>query len=685
MGAQVPYPLTVSRVAHRLIGGLAVTLILLCAPAIGATDDPAARLASTLPRAATDCTEDRAREVAAAADTLEQWAAERTWKVDPDTPEKLVAAIADLVRAKRAVDSGLDSVIELRTSFVEQVEGPARREMLRQYLRITSQLVDLSGRLRYLLYDAIDNATYELSPYPEQVDRLIELLHKNRMGIGAEVMSYVLFDPAPESGFEPFSLDVKRRVLELFAAVRQIDLIEPLSRFVRQQDAPAQLVVRAAEIIRQIGLPQDPRPGKPHPVNPRKPLITAKELRTILAEINASDLDDGLTARHDELLSWLDARIKRGIVGDELPVGRFSVRAGDWLLMRNPSPYNCFTDISPGLFTHVGIVTVEENENGFRRFVVVDLLERGQHVPAINVEAYLRETLNYFFVRHKDEAVGRKMAEVANSLIGNEFHFDLNFRTDRVTALKGQPLNGRMINTYCAGILILCAQETDLPHEEFFPIPENRAGGHCPENLAKMGLSIGDHFVSPTGPLFSPNLRIVGRREPMYSPAREVKEAVYDYFAESMVERRLTLSPNATQALREKLASLSKYNPWLASMLAKANDVSEHMDLEAAAKAAAVVETLDEIAQRFADEFFDARQAVRARPPEELATSGATPEQIERLRMYRNRHRELLERWTAGDLTPRQLRIALVEHYKKAGQRELDDRFFRSTTDGQQD
>ena len=66
------------------------------------------------------------------------------------------------------------------------------------------------------------------------------------------------------------------------------------------------------------------------------------------------------------------------------------------------------------------------------------------------------------------------------------------------------------------------------------------------------------------------------------------------------------------QALREKLAGLSKYNPWLAQALAKANNVSEHLDLESAAKAAAVIETLDEIADEGLHGYEAARLAMFA-------------------------------------------------------------------------
>ena len=125
---------------------------------------------------------------------------------------------------------------------------------------------------------------------------------------------------------------------------------------------------------------------------------------------------------------------------------------------------------------------------------------------------------------------------------------------------------------------------------------ETTATGHTKENLAKLGLSLGEGFVSPTGALFSPKLEIVGRSEPMYDPGREVEEAIFDHFAVDMDQKILQPSPDAFQAIRLKVAEASKNNPLLAKALAASAGVSDEMDLVSAAKAAAVVETLDEIA-----------------------------------------------------------------------------------------
>jgi hypothetical protein len=263
------------------------------------------------------------------------------------------------------------------------------------------------------------------------------------------------------------------------------------------------------------------------------------------------------------------------------------------------------------------------------------------------------------------------MAGTAAEIIGNETQFDLTFQNEHVRELKGKPLKGELIHTYCAGLLHLCAQETSSPLSEFFPLIEGPPGGHCQENLKKLGMSIGDDFVSPTGALLSPKLEIVGRREPMYEPGREVKEQIYDHFADRLINKELQPSPDATQALREKLAGLAKFNPWLAQALAKANNVSEHLDLEAAAKAAAVIETLDEIADGQLRNFDLARAVMNSRDESRL-----TPQQRTAAPAFRKTHAALYQKFATGAITPRDARVALVKYYADEGKQKLDERFF---------
>jgi hypothetical protein len=261
-------------------------------------------------------------------------------------------------------------------------------------------------------------------------------------------------------------------------------------------------------------------------------------------------------------------------------------------------------------------------------------------------------------------------------MIGNESQFDLQFRTDRVLELAGEPLADRSIHTYCAGFLLVCALQTEQQRESFFPLAEHAPNENCQKNLAKLGLAIGDDFISPTGALFSPHMQVVARRRPMYEPTREVKEAVYDHFAARVIHDTLTPSPTAYQTLREKLAGMSKRNAWLARALARANNVSEQMDLESAAKAAAVVETLDEIADSAMNQFIAARSSFMAGPLEALPERGYTPEQIESVEAYRQRHAQLWNAWISRKLSPRDLRVSLVEFYMQQGKQRLDQRFF---------
>ena len=650
-----------------------ICLLLLLAPNSHA-QDPLERLIGAVPRNVSDCRAEQVRSLIESADQLELWTTEQSWRGRRPNPNEILRVIETIVTTKSGVDVSLDELLELRTKFVDMPEGEARREAIRNYLKATSQLIELSGRLRYTMRDVIDGAAFDLDPHPEDFKRLIDLLAKYKVTIGAAVMSYVLFDPQPNSELYPYPNDVRAKVLQLIGHTRQINSLQDLVRFMKQSSATPALKVSAAEMIRHIGLPQDPHPDQ-DPTLP-KPSITAAELRRVLNQIDAAQLHPKMVKRRDELVEWLSERVEKGVTGDEYRVGTFTVKTGDWLLMRNPSPYNLFTDLSPGLFTHVGVVATQTARDGKRRFVLVDLPERGATIPVTNVETYLLRTLHYAFVRHQDAKVQMSMGRAAADMIGNETQFDLTFRTDRVLEFKGKSLKGQLINTYCAGFLLLCAQQTSHPRSEFFPISEYAAGGNCRKNLGKLGLSVGNDFVSPTGAIFSPHLEIVGRREPMYTPDREIKERIYDHFAESMVNKELHQSPDTYQALRQKLAQLSKINPFLAKALAKANNVSEHMDLESAAKAATVIETLDEIADGNMRDFFAARRALLAGPLDTLEQRGFDAKQIDRVRRFRSTHQNLFQQMSERQLTPRDLRIALVTYYANRGITQLDERFF---------
>lgn len=650
----------------------ALAALLFLAP-VRADASPLERVVALTPADTAQLSPQAADQLVAAARELDDWAGEQYSQPIAD-PQQVLKTVERLLDAKSQVDKQLDSVLAMRGAFVGMPEGAKRREALRQYLRVTSQLIDLSGRLRYTLRDAIDTATYDLTSHPRELDALIDMLIEKRVSIGAAVMTFVLFDPPPESGVAPFPLETKKKVLQLISVTRQGDLLPQLAEFIQQEGVVPELIVTAAYVIRQIGLPQDAANGQGATLPP--PPITARQLSDIVSRTDPARLDPQLAKSRAETLAWLEQRIRHGETGDVFRCRGLDLRAGDWLLMRNPSPYNLFTDLAPGLFTHVGIVTAIKGDDGIRRFVIVDMPERGARVPAGNVDAYLEQTLHFFFLRHTDPKVQQEMGAVAAQLIGCETQFDLEFDTARVLAEKGKPLAGRRVHTYCAGFLLLNAQETSAPREDFFPIFENPAGGHCLENLSKLGLSIGEDFVSPTTALFSSKLEIVGRREPMYSPGREVKESVYDHFAKCMIEDELRPSPDLFQSLRTTVAAAAKTNPWLAQLLAKTNNVSAYMDLESAAKAAAVIETLDKIAADTSDDYHEANFALLSGPLEQLRAEGLSEERLAKIGELRTRHADLIGQAQRGEIGPRELRIALVEYYQRVGRQRLDERFF---------
>ncbi len=388
--------------------------------------------------------------------------------------------------------------------------------MLRNYLKVSSQLIDLSGRLRYLTFDVLRIATAELERLPRQRMQLTEILLRYRSEVGATMMVGYLFDGLPneERVGAPASFPERSRLLDLIAASGQSELLRELAQFVNNPAADPRLVVQAAETIRRVGLPQDPRPEQDATLP--APDITARVLCASLARLQPGRLDPQSQAKRAALIAWLDARIAHGVpAGEALVIGSCTVQAGDWLLMRNPSPYNLFTDLSPGLFTHVGVVAWEKGSDGIGRLVLVDLPERGTSIPATTVDTYVKRSRHYLFLRHDDSAVAKKLGDAAASLIGNPSQFDLNFRTDRVLELANQPLAGKKIHTYCAGLLLLCALQTGQPREQFFPVTEYHAGGLSSENLAMLGMSFGEGFISPTGALFSSRMHIAGAASPI--------------------------------------------------------------------------------------------------------------------------------------------------------------------------
>lgn len=608
----------------------------------------------------------------ATAEAIERRAAELTWSQGATQDDRFVR-VQQLLALQRDVDRSLDHCLALRTEFAGI--GVQRRAALRAYLAATSRLMDLSGRLRYALRDALDRVTYDLDAEPDRMVTLLDQLKDQRMP-PLDLFAYVLFDPPAETDLPPFPPSVRRAFLDLVRAAPSDTVLLDLTDWIRSPARTPRDVIVGLEVMEHVGIPQPLRPD--HDASLPEPVVTPAELLSLLkARPLPSGEDASWIARREALLRRLGDRVERGITGDQFRVQGIDLEPGDWLLMRNPSPYNRFTDLSPGLFTHVGVVTTKTGRDGIRRFVIVDLPERGDSIPATCVDAYLKRTLHYAFLRHRDPGVRREMARVAASLIGRPSQFDLTFRTSRVRAVRGKLQEQPVIHTYCAGFLLLCAQETSAPVSEFFPITEGPAGGRCADNLRSIGISFGEDFVSPTGALFSPAMMLVGYRWPQYTPDREIKESIYDYFADQMTRQPLRLSPTLYQTLRIRLGALAKERPWLARALARIHDVNDRMDLESAAKAASVIETLDAIADEHMASFLAAWQAIRLDPS--VSLDQLPPEQARRIVSQRRSHEDLVQQWSRGELTPWELRVALVQEAIEKGRQSVDDHFFRAT------
>jgi hypothetical protein len=272
------------------------------------------------------------------------------------------------------------------------------------------------------------------------------------------------------------------------------------------------------------------------------------------------------------------------------------------------------------------------------------------------------------------------MSEVANSLIGNPMKFDLNFDTARVGTYKGKLAKGTKVETYCAGLLLLCAQETDQPGNTFFPVREGPAVGKTAENMKRIGLMLSADFISPTGPLFARRMKLIHFSEPTFNPAREVEQRIYDHFAHGLSNS--TIEPKGTlfQSLRQELAEASKGNPFLARAIAEAAGVDKETDLASAARAAAVIETLDSIAYGASGDFESTLRSFRLGTLDDRVKARYGDEQFERFKTLRKTHDELYQKLERRQISPRDATESLITYYIAAGTTQIDKYFFPTST-----
>ena len=638
---------------------------------------PLERLVNALPRTPDQYGPETTQKLWSLVAEVEQWAVELTYYSPDASDDEIIEAVHHLVTIHHQVDKLVERIIDQRGYFLTPTPMDAERESLRSFLASITALNNLSGRLRYLSVDVLTDAGYDLVNNVDSYERLINLFIEKKNSVGATSAIDLLLELGSDESLTPLSNRVKGKIIQLIRITRDTQTQAFLAELVRQKSIDPELLILVADTIRSIGMPQDPRPE--HDPNLQKPAITANELYAIVATVKTADLSSSDLNRRNELLGWLDQRDKLGVTGNTYRMGQAAIKAGDWLLMKNPSPYNRFTDLYPGLFTHAGVVTTETGSDGRRRFVVVDLPETGSSIPATTVDTFVKRTLDYVFIRHKDPDVAHTMARVARAVIGNESKFDLNFRTTGIEQLKGQHLADKIIDGYCAGLLLLCAQETGKPREDFFPVPEHPAPGETTANLAKLNVSMPEDFLSPTGPFFSPQMDIVFRSSTRYSPRREIEQTIYDHFAKRMRDNQLTPSLDWYQALRIQMAKATQGNPALSDALANAAGVNRNMDLVAAAKLGAVVQKLDTIAQNASADYRETFAAFRLDTIDQLRNEQAAESEIDKALNCRRRHADLFVRWEADAITPRQLRVELMNHYISRGHRQLDDHFFKDS------
>ena len=641
---------------------------------VGTLDAALKRLQAALPRSASDCKAAQRPELVEKACTDAIAAMRRAGSPAPTAPvDDVMRRVEAVAAAQVAVDRALDDVFGLRQDFIKETDPAQRRQMLNHYLRVCNLLVDLSGRLRFQAEETFNEAAYRAAPVPALRDRILDVIAKYNSVTGAEVMSWLLFDPPANSPnkAQPATAAQKQRTLQLIVQTAAVETMPLLARFVREEKRYPDLIVAAADTLRRLGFPQDPRPGDTTEL--ARPAITAAELVPILKQQVVRDAN--VAKLRDELIKGAEARRDQGFSGDVYRYGGIEARPGDWLLMRNPSPYNLVTDLAPGLFTHVGVVAAEKGTDGKRRIVAVDLTTEGTRIRTTNVEAFIRQYRNCVVLRHPDPKVAQIMAATAASVIGNEAAFDLNYRIDNVVALKGQPKQGKLIKTYCAGLLLLCGQETGIDRARLFPISEVMANDKAAKNLKDVGISFGANFVSPTGPLFSPELVIAGKRLPVYDPRVEIEDSIYNYFADCLRQRDLIPDADPMQKAKLTLAEASKTNPSLGRLLAQLNNVNPSMDLVAAAKAAHTLEHLDRAALGSGRQFMDAMFALTSGPLDQLRAQGFNDQQLTLFRNLRQQHAELYSEFLAEKLDGETLQKALQTHYTQQGKAEIAKRF----------
>ena len=654
----------------------AVMLLIGVCPA-SAESTPIDQLLSLIPKTAGAHNLKTAKKIRLLVPEVESWLVEEN-KVGREISNKeLLAAVDRILKVQSRIRIELDQLLAQRSNFHQFVPESERQRAVRGYLESMTALIDLTGRMRYYSIDFFTEVGYELANSPADFDALLNVFIAEKNSVGAIITLEFLAETLRDPTGQTISDHLKGKIIQLARKTRDRSLLPILKEILQLKTIESGFAILIIDTIRLIGVPQSARPNGDPALSP--PVIVSNDLLEILSKLDSTTLSVNDKRRYKDLTRQFTEQNLQGARNESFQFGTTIVQEGDWLLMKNPSPYNRFTDLYPGLFTHVGIVTTETGADSKRRFVVVDLPELGNLIPATPVDKFIERTLNFAILRHPDPTVQKTMGDIARTIIGNQSKFDLNFRTTAIEKLKGQSLDDKLIDGYCAGLLLLCAQETEKPLQDFFPLDENPAGGNTLKNLAKLDVSMPKRFLSPTGPFFSSELNLIYCHETMYSPRRQIEQAVYDHFAKQMRDNHLRPSLSWFHALRLNLAEAVETSPALGKALASAAGVNQNIDIVAAAKLGAVVETLDEIAKNASAEYQSVRRAFRIDALDNIELGAEGDKIFEQIVKRRRRHADLFVRWEAGIITPRELRIELVDFYISQGCKDLDKRFFSNS------
>ena len=116
-----------------------------------------ARLTAAVPTSAAQCDAARLAALQQQAEEIDRWAAGQAWQRRTSGDDSAYR-VGQIITMKAEVDRHLNNVLKLRGQIVPLVEQKDDREFARKYFAITSQLIDLSGRLRFTLRDAVNNS-----------------------------------------------------------------------------------------------------------------------------------------------------------------------------------------------------------------------------------------------------------------------------------------------------------------------------------------------------------------------------------------------------------------------------------------------------------------------------------------------------------------------------------------------